>query len=76
LAESKKTILGHKKEIKALFATLSNQDLVEKIRSGVRREEINPKCTHLVVFMDDKYPFYLEPMPILYFTRVPQTSIG
>ena len=28
--------------------------------SGVRKEEINPKCTHLVEYMDDKYPFYLD----------------
>ncbi|MDR4248641.1 arginine deiminase family protein, partial [Bacillus thuringiensis] len=48
LAESKKTILGHEEEIKALFATLSNQELVDKIMSGVRKEEFNPKCTHLV----------------------------
>lgn len=26
--------------------------------------------------MDDKYPFYLDPMPNLYFTRDPQASIG
>ena len=65
LAESKKTILGHEEEIKALFATLSNQELVDKIMSGVRKEEINPKCTHLVEYMDDKYPFYLDPMPNL-----------
>ena len=76
LAESKKTILGHEEEIKALFATLSNQELVDKIMSGVRKEEINPKFTHLVEYMDDKYPFHLDPMPNLYFTRDPQASIG
>ncbi len=66
-----------KKKLRHLFATLSNQELVDKLMSGVRKEEINPKCTHLVEYMDDKYPFYLDPMhPNLYFTRDPQASIG
>ena len=40
LAESRKTILGHEKEIKKLFSTLSNQALINKIMAGVRKEEI------------------------------------
>ena len=44
--------------------------------SGVRKEEINPKCTHLVEYMDDKYPFYLDPMPNLIFLEIHKPSIG
>ena len=76
LAESRKTILGHETEIKKLFSTLSNQALINKIMAGVRKEEIQLESTHLVEYMDDKYPFYLDPMPNLYFTRDPQASIG
>ena len=76
LAESRKTILGHEKEIKRLFSTLTDQELVDKIMAGVRKEEITLEDTHLVEYMDDKYPFYLDPMPNLYFTRDPQASIG
>ncbi|UXU64346.1 arginine deiminase [Staphylococcus agnetis] len=76
LAESRKTVLGHEAEIKALFSKLDNQSLVDKIMAGVRKEEINLKTTHLVEYMDDKYPFYLDPMPNLYFTRDPQASVG
>ena len=76
LAESRKTVLGHEAEIKALFSKLDNQSLVDKIMTGVRKEEINLKTTHLVEYMDDKYPFYLDPMPNLYFTRDPQASVG
>lgn len=76
LAESRKTVLGHEAEIKALFSKLDNQSLVYKIMAGVRKEEINLKTTHLVEYMDDKYPFYLDPMPNLYFTRDPQASVG
>ncbi len=42
--------------------------------SGVRKEEINPKCTHLVEYMDDKIEFHLDPMPNLYFTKYPQAQ--
>ena len=55
---------------------MSNQALINKIMAGVRKEEIQLESTHLVEYMDDKYPFYLDPMPNLYFTRDPQASIG
>ena len=64
------------KRNKKLFSTLSNQALINKIMAGVRKEEIQLESTHLVEYMDDKYPFYLDPMPNLYFTRDPQASIG
>ncbi|HDF6611427.1 TPA: arginine deiminase [Staphylococcus aureus] len=76
LTESKKTILGHETEIKEFFSKLSDQELVNKIMAGVRKEEIQLETTHLVEYMDDRYPFYLDPMPNLYFTRDPQASIG
>ncbi|BCU52227.1 arginine deiminase [Staphylococcus auricularis] len=76
LAESQKTVLGHEKELKALFNDLDNQALVEKIMAGVRKEEIQLETNHLVEYMDDRYPFYLDPMPNLYFTRDPQASVG
>ena len=34
--------------------------------SGVRKEEIKLKSIHLVEYIDDLYPFYLDPMPNLY----------
>lgn len=76
LAESQKTVLGHEAEIKTFFAKLSDQELIDKIMAGVRKEEIELKTTHLVEYMDDGYPFYLDPMPNLYFTRDPQASVG
>lgn len=76
LAESQKTVLGHEAEIKTFFAKLSDQELIDKIMAGVRKEEIELKTTPLVEYMDDRYPFYLDPMPNLYFTRDPQASVG
>ena len=37
--------------------------------SGIRKEDIQLETTHLVEYLDDRYPFYLDPMPNLYFTR-------
>ncbi|UDI77317.1 arginine deiminase [Staphylococcus taiwanensis] len=76
LAESQKTILGHEEEIKTYFSKLSDQELIDKIMAGIRKEEIQLETTHLVEYMDDRYPFYLDPMPNLYFTRDPQASVG
>ena len=76
LAESKKTVLGHEEEIKKFFSNLSDQELIDKVMAGVRKEEIKLETTHLVEYMDDRYPFYLDPMPNLYFTRDPQASVG
>ncbi|MGA4514419.1 arginine deiminase [Staphylococcus caledonicus] len=76
LAESKKTVLGHEEEIKKFFSNLSDQEFIDKVMAGVRKEEIKLETTHLVEYMDDRYPFYLDPMPNLYFTRDPQASVG
>ena len=40
----------------------------------MRKEEIKLESTHLVEYMDDKYPFYLDPMPNL--SLVTHASIG
>lgn len=76
LEESQKTTLGHEEELKEFFKGLSNKDLVEKIMAGVRKDEIKAKGNRLVELMDDRYPFYLDPMPNLYFTRDPHATIG
>ena len=76
LEESQKTTLGHEEELKEYFAKLSNKELVEKVMAGVRKDEIRAKGNRLVELMDDRYPFYLDPMPNLYFTRDPHASIG
>lgn len=76
LAESEETLLGHEDAIRALFEDLDNKELVEKVMAGVRKEEIPLEKEHLVEYLDDSYPFYMNPMPNLYFTRDPQASIG
>ena len=51
--------------------------LIQILAGGVRKSDI-PKVEkrHLVDFTDDKYPFYVDPMPNLYFTRDPFMNVG
>lgn len=76
LSESKKTIQGHEEEIRNLFNSLTDQALVEKVMAGVRREDIQLETSHLTEYMRHPYPFYMDPLPNLYFTRDPQAFIG
>lgn len=53
--------------------------MVRKVMAGVKKSEVQvmePKNKQLHHYMIDDYPFYLDPMPNLYFTRDPAASIG
>jgi arginine deiminase len=55
----------------------SSEDLVNTVMAGVRKDEVEVKSDNsLSSLMSDAYPFYLDPMPNLYFTRDPGASIG
>ncbi|MDM5153202.1 arginine deiminase [Bacillus sp. DX1.1] len=63
--------------LKEYLLSFSNEELIQKIMGGVRKNEIETsKKTHLYELMEDHYPFYLDPMPNLYFTRDPAATIG
>ncbi|CAM4433363.1 arginine deiminase [Paenibacillus macerans] len=63
--------------LKEYLLSFANEDLVQKIMSGVRKNEIETsKKMQLYEFMEDHSPFYLVPMPNLYFTRDPAAVIG
>lgn len=63
--------------LKDYLLSFSNEDLIQKIMGGVRKNEIETsKKAQLYEFMEDHYPFYLDPMPNLYFTRDPAAVIG
>lgn len=56
---------------------MDTQAMVDKIMAGVRTKEIDVRSKHLYdLSADDEYPFYMDPMPNLYFTRDPSASIG
>ena len=44
---------------------------------GVRKSELGGRAPrHLVDYIDDAYPFFVDPMPNLYFTRDPFFMVG
>lgn len=55
-----------------------NKELINTIMAGVRVEDLDLPHNTLydIAEGDDKYPFYMDPMPNLYFTRDPAASIG
>lgn len=57
---------------------MDTQDMVDKIMAGVRDYELDIKQDSLYDRSsgNDKYPFYMDPMPNLYFTRDPAASMG
>jgi len=52
-------------------------DMVEKMMSGIRRESLELTNRHtLDDYIQSAYPFIIDPMPNLYFTRDPFSTIG
>jgi arginine deiminase len=64
--------------LKEYFLSFSdNKAMVLKMMEGIRKSEIKDyKGPGLAEFLSDQYPFIIDPMPNLYFTRDPFASIG
>lgn len=66
------------KQVKEYYLDFDdNRKMVDKMMAGIRREEL--KIAHgssLADRMDQAYPFIVDPMPNLYFTRDPFSTIG
>lgn len=60
------------------FASLGNDEIIRKLMQGVRKEEVSMPANTAFDLADgnSNYPFLLDPMPNLYFTRDPFASIG
>lgn len=58
------------KRLKAYLSSLSNREMIDKVIAGTRKMEIG------LSEENDDYPFIMEPMPNLYFTRDPFASMG
>ena len=59
------------------FQSMSTKNMVEKMMSGVRKAEVRGYGKkNLTDYLDDYYPFVLDPIPNLYFTRDPFATIG
>ena len=59
------------------FKSMSTKNMVEKMMEGVRKSEIRGYGRkNLTDWLEDYYPFVLDPIPNLYFTRDPFAAIG
>lgn len=62
------------------FAEMDNGTLVDTMMAGVRKSDIRGfetgKLADYLSFRSDEYPFLIDPMPNLYFTRDPFATIG
>jgi arginine deiminase len=77
MKESRLPAEGSSKALKEYLLSKSSPDLVDCMISGVLKEELpEQKKQHLYEMMARHYPFYLDPMPNLYFTRDPAAVIG
>ena len=59
--------------------SMEPRQMVRKLMAGVRKDEISlpPEQQQLhTMVAHEQYPFYLDPMPNLYFTRDPAAAIG
>jgi arginine deiminase len=55
----------------------SPKEMVLKMMEGIRKSEINDyRGPRLADFLSNQYPFIIDPMPNLYFTRDPFATIG
>jgi arginine deiminase len=58
------------KAIKGYLYSLPEKEMIDKVIAGIRNKEIG------LSEENNEYPFIMEPMPNLYFTRDPFASIG
>ena len=66
--------------LREYFGTMDNRTLVDTMMAGIRKSEVRGfetgKLADYLSFRSDDYPFLIDPMPNLYFTRDPFATIG
>lgn len=63
--------------LKTYLLEMETLAMVETLIAGVRKSDIAVESNHLADISDsENYPFYLDPMPNLYFTRDPGAAMG
>jgi len=75
--EGKATTRGLQEAIMELFNNYSPKELITKCIAGLRKEELKHiKAKSLGDMVKNPYPFYLDPIPNMYFQRDPFAAIG
>lgn len=56
---------------------INTKEMVLKMMEGIRKSEVNDyRGPRLADFLSNQYPFIIDPMPNLYFTRDPFATVG
>jgi arginine deiminase len=77
LHESKITSPALREILIEYLSSMRTKDMVDNLMAGVKKIEVKiSEASSLVELINDEYPFFLDPMPNLYFTRDPGASIG
>ena len=77
VTESHINSMAVKEALVDFLTAMPEKDLVAKVIAGVKKEDIpEVKSTSLADFVKSDYPFYMDPMPNLYFTRDPGACVG
>lgn len=77
ILEGKVGTQGVQEALMEYFESFKPNELIRKCISGVRTEELKHiKAKSLGDMIKNPYPFYLDPIPNLYFQRDPFASIG
>jgi len=68
---------GVKEAIYAYLIAMTPHDLVNKVIAGIRKTDIpDYKPRTLAEKINEAYPFYMDPMPNMYFTRDQAACVG
>ena len=77
LDQSRISSRGVREAIYAYLITMKPHDLVGKVIAGIRKTDLTDyEPRTLAEKIDEAYPFYMDPMPNMYFTRDQGACIG
>mgnify|MGYP000998313337 CR=1 FL=1 len=76
LSEAGVASVASQKAIKEHLLSLPTFDLVLKTMEGFRKTEVQAEATTLAGMYETDYPFVVDPMPNLYFTRDPFATMA
>ncbi len=77
LDQTRFTSRGVREAVYAYLIVLKPQQLVEKVIAGIRKTDLTDyKPKTLAEKIDEAYPFYMDPMPNMYFTRDQGACVG
>ena len=79
LAEANVADARTRESLEAYFDALPDKEMVSAMMAGVRKSQLRTGQARLgdyVSATEDDYPFAVDPLPNLYFTRDPFATIG